>query len=126
MLKKLMLLVVAFVLVGASTVLAQDAPPDFKKLAAEAITALVPIFTVAVLWVVKLAWSKIPAAVVVFAAPVVGILGNFLLSWVTGQQASDPVVAALLGAAGTYLREVLSTLATKGLGGGITVTKAGL
>lgn len=124
--KRLLTMVAVLVLAGASLALAQEPAPDFKLMAAQAITALVPIFTVAVLWGAKLAWSKIPAAVVVFAAPVVGILGNFLLSWLTGQQTSDPVVAALLGMAGTYLREILSTIATKGFSGGITVTKGGL
>lgn len=124
--KKLLMLVAVLVLGGASLALAQEPAPDYKILVAQAITALVPIFTVAVLWVAKLAWSKIPAAIVVFAAPVVGILGNFLLAWLTGQQASDPVVAALLGMAGTYLREILSTISTKGLTGGITITRGGL
>jgi hypothetical protein len=125
--KKLLMLVAALVLTGASTVLAQEvAPPDYKKLIAEAITVLVPVFTMAVLWATKLAWSKVPAAVVVFAAPVVGILGNFLLAWITGNQTSDPVVAALLGMAGTYLREILSTISAKGLSGGVTITRGGL
>lgn len=127
MLKKLLMLAVGLVLFGASAVLAQDvAPPDYRKLIAESITVLVPVFTMTVLWLTKLAWSKIPASVVVFAAPVVGILGNFLLASITGNQTSDPIVAALLGMAGTYLREILSTLTAKGLAGGITVTKGGL
>jgi hypothetical protein len=99
------------------------APPDYKKLAVDLITVVTPVLTVLVLWGFKLVWSKLPASIVVFAAPALGIALNFLLSYVTGQNHSDPIVAALLGSAGVYLREILSTLQSKGLAGPVTATK---
>jgi hypothetical protein len=103
--------------------LAQDAAPDFKQVGVNAIAALTPVLAVVVLWGLKLAWSKIPASIVLFAAPVVGIGINYAIAWITGHPASDPIVAAALGAVATYLREFASTLASKGLIGSVSVTK---
>lgn len=98
-------------------------PPDFKAVGANAIAALTPVLGVVVLWGLKVAWSKVPASIVLFAAPVVGMLLNYGLSYLAGHPAGDPLAAAALGMLAVYLREFGSTLASKGLAGPITPTK---
>lgn len=125
--RKLLLLAVAvLVTLAPVAVFAQveNPPPDYRRLIVDLISAVTPVLTVVVVWAFKLAWSKLPASVVVFAAPVLGIVLNYLAAWIVGQTPSDPIVAALLGAAGVYLRELLTTLGSKGLSGSVTVTKS--
>lgn len=125
--RKLLLLAVAvLVTLAPVAVFAQveNPPPDYRRLIVDLISAVTPVLTVVVVWAFKLAWAKLPASVVVFAAPVLGIVLNYLVAWIAGQSPSDPIVAALLGTAGVYLRELLSTLSTKGLTGSVTVTKS--
>lgn len=98
---------------------------DWKDVGVQAITAITPVATLVLLWAVKLLWEKIPASVVLFAAPVVGLLVNFGVSYLSGHQSADPVVAAALGALAVFLRELGSTLATKGVSGSVTPTKLG-
>lgn len=100
------------------------APPDLKAVGANAIAALTPVLGVVVLWALKVAWSKVPASIVLFAAPVVGILLNYGLSYLAGHAPGDPLAAAALGMLAVYLREFGSTLATKGFAGGVSITKA--
>jgi len=106
-----------------SMLLLQVAKPDFTQLGVDAITALTPIATVLVLWAFKSVWQKVPASIIVFAAPVLGILLNYAISLVTGLTADSVIVAALLGAVGTWLREIVSTIQAKGFGGAVTPTK---
>lgn len=125
--RKLLLLAVAvLVTLAPVAVFAQveNPPPDYRRLIVDLISAVTPVLTVVVVWAFKLAWAKLPASVVVFAAPVLGIVLNYLAAWIVGQTPSDPIVAALLGAAGVYLRELLTTLGSKGLSGSVTVTKS--
>lgn len=96
---------------------------DWKDVGVQAITAITPVATLVFLWLVKLGWSKIPASIVLFAAPVVGMLANFALNYVSGHPSGDPLIAALLGTAAVFLRELVSTLAAKGVSGSITPTK---
>ncbi len=96
---------------------------DWKDVGVQAITAITPVATLVLLWLVKIGWEKIPASVVIFAAPVVGIAINFGLNYITGHPSADPVIAAALGALAVFLRELGSTLASKGLGGPVTPTK---
>lgn len=96
---------------------------DWKDVGVQAITAITPVATLVLLWLAKLGWEKIPASAVLFAAPVAGLAINFALNYLTGHPASDPVVAAGLGALAVFLRELGSTLATKGVSGSVSVTK---
>jgi len=98
-------------------------PPNPVEVGTNAIVALTPVLSVVVLWVLKLAWSKVPASIVLFAAPVVGMLIEFGLSYVGGHPSANPLVAAALGALSVYLREFASTVASKGFTGPVTVTK---
>jgi hypothetical protein len=107
--------------------LAQEEPvaaPNFVEVGVNAIAALTPVLSVAVLWVLKLAWSKVPASLVLFAAPVVGMLIEFGLSYLAGHPPTNVLVGALAGSLGVYLREFASTLVSKGFGGSVTITKA--
>jgi hypothetical protein len=96
---------------------------DWSSVGVQAITAITPVATLVLLWAVKLAWEKIPASIVLFAAPVVGLLLNFGISYISGHPASDPVLAAALGALAVFLRELATTLGTKGMTGSVSVTK---
>lgn len=96
---------------------------DWKDIGVQAINALTPVLVLVLVWAAKLGWSKIPASVVLFAAPVIGIAVNFALNYISGHPAADPVVAAALGALAVFLREVGSTLVTKGVSGSVTPTK---
>lgn len=96
---------------------------DWEKVGVDAIVALTPVATFVLVWLLKLAWSKVPASIVLFAAPVVGVLVNFGLSYLVGHPPSSLLVAALLGIVATSLREWLSTFQEKGLAGPISQTK---
>lgn len=96
---------------------------DWSSVGVQTISALTPIVVMVALWAVKLGWAKVPASLVVFAAPVLGMLANFGLNYLAGHQAADPAVAAALGALAVFLRELISTLATKGVTGPISTTK---
>lgn len=112
------LVVALLVVVGfASLVLAQADPgpmPDVKAAGVEAILALGAIATAFVVWGAKVLMSKIPANVVLFAVPVLGIVVNYGVAWLLGHPPADPMLAALASTAATWLREVATTL-PKGL-----------
>lgn len=112
------LVVALLVVVGfASLVLAQADPgpmPDVKAAGVEAILALGAIATAFVVWGAKILMSKIPANVVLFAVPVLGIVVNYGVAWLLGHPPADPMLAALASTAATWLREVATTL-PKGL-----------
>jgi len=115
---------IAFALLLVPSLLfAQDARPDLNAVAVDAINALVAPTTLLVLWALKAAWSKIPASIVIFAAPVVGMGINYALSYLAGHPPASPVIGALLGMVATYAREFGTTLASKGLTGPVTLTK---
>lgn len=109
MIRRLMLLVV---LLAAVPLLAQgvEPMPDVKAAAAEAILAVGAIATMFVVWGAKLLFSKIPANVVLFAVPVIGMLLNYALAWLVGHPPADPLLAALASTGATWLREVLTSL----------------
>ena len=95
---------------------------NWEDIGLQAITALTPVLTFVIVWLLKMAWSKIPASIVLFAAPVVGILVNFGLSYISGHQPSSLLLAALLGVLATSLREWLTTFQQKGLTGAVSQT----
>ena len=124
---KLLSVVVALALVCLAPVMlfAQDANPmpDPKAAAAQAVTLLTPVIGLFVLWAFKGLWAKIPANLVLIAGPVLGIVINYGAAYLIGHAPADPLVAAAFGAAATWLREIGSTTASKGLLGSITPTK---
>jgi hypothetical protein len=100
-----------------------DPMPDVKAAGAQAILALIPVTTLFVVWGGKLAFSKIPAAAVIFAVPVIGIVLNYAIAWLTGHPPADPILAAVFSAVATYARELVTTLGTKGMSEPVTITK---
>ena len=100
-----------------------DPMPDLKGAGAQAILALIPVVTLFVVWGGKLLFSKIPAAAVIFAVPMIGIVLNYLIAWLAGHPPADPILAAVFAAVATYARELVTTVGTKGVSEPITVTK---
>lgn len=97
---------------------------DWSAVAVQAVTALTPVLVLVLLWGAKLVWSKVPASLVLIAAPILGMLINFGAGWLTGHQGDfSPLVAAILGALATFLRELGTTIQTKGMNGPVSVTK---
>jgi hypothetical protein len=100
-----------------------DPMPDLKGAGAQAILALIPVVTLFVVWGGKLLLSKIPAAFVIFSVPVVGMGLNYLLAWLIGHPPADTLLAAVFAALATWVRELVTTVGTKGLNGPTTVAK---
>lgn len=115
----LALLVVPRLLFGQDV----EPAPDLKAVAVDAINALIAPLTLVVLWGLKTLWKKIPASLVLFLGPAVGVAINFGLSYLGNHPPADPVVAALLGAVSTWAREFLDTVISKGFTGPVTLTK---
>lgn len=100
-----------------------DPKPDITQVGIAAITALTPVLSGLVLWVLKAAWSKIPASMVLIAAPIVGIAVNFATAYIASHPPTSLLLAAALGALSVYLREFASTIQTKGWVGEVSATK---
>jgi len=99
---------------------------DWTQVGVVAITALTSVVVMVGAWGLKLAWGKIPASVLLFATPVMGIAVNFGLSYLSSHPPANLLVAALAGLFATVIREWWSTLATKGFTGGVTASKGSL
>jgi hypothetical protein len=110
------LLTLLFLAVPAA-VFAQPAPaaPDYADLAAQAINALVVIAVPMVVFGIKLLLPKIPRAVLPFLALGAGNLLQFISTLTPAGGKWSPVIASLLGAAGLWLREIVSTLKEHGM-----------
>jgi hypothetical protein len=99
---------------------------DWNVVGMDAITALTSVAVMVGVWALKLAWGKIPASFLLFATPILGIAINYGLGYLTAHPPANVLVAALAGLFATVIREWWSTLATKGLNGPASVTKASL
>lgn len=87
---------------------------DWNGLAASALLALVPVVTTIVVFYMRLLIPKIPRV----ALPLIAALLPYVVSLASNAAAGtsmDPLLAALLGAAATWLREILSTISEHGL-----------
>jgi hypothetical protein len=96
---------------------------DWTKMAVDAIAGLTSVLVFLGVWAFKAAWTKIPASVVLFATPIAGVVFNYALNYLTGHTLPNPILAALAGVAAISLREILTTLVTKGVSGVVTPTK---
>lgn len=116
----------ALLLFAPVWLLAQNAEPmpDPKAAGAQAILAVGAIATAFVVWGFKLLISKLPANVILFAVPVLGIAINYAVAYLAGHPPADPMLAALSATAATWLRELVTTL-PKGLAA-FTQTKGSL
>jgi len=86
---------------------------DWTLLGSQAILALVPIVTMVVVWGVRLLIPKIPRVALPILAMGLPYVLTFFVNYVGGHEFS-PLVGALLGAAATWLREVISTIQEHG------------
>lgn len=86
---------------------------DWNDVAAKAILALVPVVTMIVTWGVRAVAPKLPRVTIPFVAMALGAAISYLLQ-LAGGPGVAPLVAVLLGAAATWLREVLSTIQQHG------------
>ena len=86
---------------------------DWPALGAQAILALVPVVTMLIIWVARKFVPKLPR----FTIPIIAMALGFLLTMVQGMlggPAVAPLVAALLGACATWLRELINTIQEHG------------
>ena len=96
---------------------------DWNNVAVMAITALTPVVSFVAVWLLKMAWAKIPAAWMFVAAPLAGLGLNYAITYLTGHAADfSPLVAALAGLGAIVIREFLSTIQSKGLMGPVSPT----
>jgi hypothetical protein len=86
---------------------------DWTLLGSQAILALVPIVTMVVVWGVRLLVPKIPRVALPILAAGLPFVLSFFVDYIGGHTFS-PLVAALLGAAATWLREIISTIQQHG------------
>jgi len=86
---------------------------DWTLLGSQAVLALVPIVTMVVVWGVRLLIPKIPRVALPVLAMGLPYVLTFFVNYVGGHEFS-PLVAALLGAAATWLRELISTIQQHG------------
>ena len=97
---------------------------DWNSVAVQAVTALTPVVTLVAVWLLKLAWSKLPAAWIFVVTPIFGTMANFALSWLAGHAGDySALVGAVLGLFAVVLREFITTLQAKGVSGAVTETK---
>ena len=112
----------AFAQDAAATAAATAAAPSAMAgiTSANIVTWLTPVLVPLVLAGLKLVAPKLPTWVIPIAAPVLGMLIDFVNSLATSH-ASNLLVAAALGLAGVGLREVKENLSPAGNGGWPTV-----
>lgn len=69
---------------------------------------LVTIFAPIVVALIKARYAKIPTWMLPLSAPIIGVAGDALVTWVTGLSLTGgPVEAAFAGALGVFVREVV-------------------
>jgi len=105
---------------AVAAVLAQDAPVeelDMEALAVAAITALVPVLSAVITFFARKLWSRVPLALLPIISAAAGIGVTYFVSWVSGGSFS-PIEGAILGACGTWLREIVNTIQEHGLNPG--------
>jgi hypothetical protein len=97
---------------------------DWTKVLVDAVAALTPVIVGAAVWALKAAYAKIPASWIFIITPILGILINYGTGWIEAHVVNYPAaVAAVLGLLAVVLREFISTLQVKGLGGSVSQTK---
>ena len=96
---------------------------DWNAVAVMAITALTPVVSFVAVWLLKLAWAKIPATWMFVAAPLAGLVLNYAMSYLAGPNVQfTPLIAALAGLGAIVVREFLTTIQSKGLMGPVSST----
>lgn len=88
---------------------AQDAPPTPDSVFASAITALVPVVVMVIVWGVRALAPKIPPILLPILATAIGAASSFV-SGLQGATGGSLVKGAALGVLAVFLREILTTL----------------
>jgi hypothetical protein len=86
---------------------------DWMDLGSQALLALVPIVTMVVVYFVRLLIPKIPRVALPILAAGLPFLLSFFVDYIAGHTFS-PMIGILLGAAATWLREIISTIQQHG------------
>lgn len=81
---------------------------DWNSWAVQLVAALTPVVTTVVVWLIKGFIPKIPRVALPAIAMLLPVAASWFYSFVAGGQFT-PIVAALLGAASVWLREVVNT-----------------
>lgn len=81
---------------------------DFTNLGVMFIGAIVPVVTTVLVYLIRLAIPKIPRVALPFISVILPIAASWFYSFVEGGTFT-PIIAALLGAAAVWLREVVNT-----------------
>ena len=117
MLRRYAVLTCLMLFMGAAYAVAQEPvpPPNWDDLGINLVNALIPIIVPIVIWGGRLAAPKLPRFWIPLIAMGLGVLGDWLASLVGGGGFS-PLIGALLGAAGVWLREFVNTLQEHGAG----------
>ena len=89
-------------------------PFDWTAFGASAVTALIPVVTALVIYGGRLIVTKVPRAFIPIVAVTLGTGLDFLYAFISGG-AFNPFVGVLLGAAATWLRELISTIQEHGM-----------
>jgi ABC-type glycerol-3-phosphate transport system permease component len=86
---------------------------DWNAVLSQAVIALVPVVTMVVVSGIRALVSKIPRLALPILAVALPFALTLLTNYIGGHQFS-PLVGALLGAAATWLREVITTMQQHG------------
>lgn len=87
---------------------------DFNALGVQAFLALVPVVTTLIVFGIHKVIPSIPRVALPILAAVLPLGVALLNNYIGGHQFS-PLVAAALGAAATWLREIVNTISEHGL-----------
>lgn len=80
---------------------------DWNSWAVQLVVALTPVATTMIVWAVRLLIPRIPRVALPVIAMFLPVAASWFYSFAGGQ--FTPIVAALLGAAAVWLREIVNT-----------------
>lgn len=86
---------------------------DWNSTAVQVIAAMTPVVTTVLVYLIRLALPRIPRFMLPILAVVLPVAGSWFYSFVAGGEFT-PVIAALLGAAAVWLREIVNTVQEHG------------
>jgi hypothetical protein len=87
---------------------------DWNSWSVQLVMAVTPVVTTLLVWGLRLLIPKIPRVALPVVAMLLPVVASWFYSYAGGQ--FTPVVAALLGAAAVWLREVVNTFQQHKLG----------
>lgn len=112
--KKIITFTIGCFALFAGAAYAQEAAIDIEALAAQAVTALIPVIGAVLVFLVRQLIPKVPRVALPIIAMALGIALDFLLTYISGGTFSV-IVGAILGGCSVWLRELISTFNEHGL-----------